>query len=69
MDREEALDAIDSLMDEGLALSLKVLHLDPELSGQISRHHQAWRDLALKLGNIETDGLESLHRHLRRKGE
>jgi hypothetical protein len=66
---DDALEAIDDLMDAGTALVIRASRLDGDLSDQIHRHLLAWRSLAITIGDIPEDGLDAFNRHLRRQGE
>ncbi len=67
--RENALDAIDELMDKQTALAIATMRSDLELGKQIADCAMAWRELAMNIADLEYAPGEQLYRHFRSKGE
>lgn len=69
MTQDEVLENIDTLMDDGASIGIRISRLDPALADAFYEHINAWRALAHKAVGRSDDGLDALGRYYARKGE
>lgn len=69
MNTPELLRTVDTLMDEGTGIAIKLGRIDPSLSERLYDLQQKWRSLLYVAGNIPQDGLETLNRYFEQKDQ